>query len=84
MLDVVFIWNEEPGGNVEHIADNNLYPEDIECAYETALRFGISRSSGRQIFYGQAGDDSEILVVYEELDATTWYVVTAYRVGEEG
>ncbi len=83
MLDVVFIWNEEPGGNVEHIADNDLYPEDVECAYETALKFDISRSSGRRIFYGQACDDSHILVVYEEIDATTWYAVTAYRVGEE-
>ncbi len=82
MLDVIFIWVEEPGGNVEHIAENGLYPEDIECAYETASGFDVSRSSGRLVFYGQARDDSNILVVYEEIDAITWYVVTAYRVGE--
>ncbi|MEX1224631.1 MAG: hypothetical protein WEA31_08805 [Pirellulales bacterium] len=25
-----FIWDEEPGGNVEHIAENGLSPEDVE------------------------------------------------------
>lgn len=24
------IWNEEPGGNIEHIAEHGLTPEDVE------------------------------------------------------
>ncbi len=24
------IWNEEPGGNLEHIAEHDLTPEDVE------------------------------------------------------
>ncbi len=25
-----FIWNDEPGGNVEHIAEHGLTPDDVE------------------------------------------------------
>ena len=80
MTNVDFIWNEEPGGNVEHIADNNLTPEDVMYAYETAIDFTISRSSGRLAYYGQALDGRNIFVVYEQIDATTLHVVTAYEV----
>ncbi len=27
-----FIWNDEPGGNIQHIAEHGLTPEDIEEA----------------------------------------------------
>ncbi len=80
MRDVVFLWIEEPGGNVDHIAENDLLPEDVENAYDTLDEFTISRSSGRSAFYGQALDGRDIFVAYEEIDATTWYVVTAYPV----
>ncbi len=84
MANVVFFWIEEPGGNVEHIAEHDLDPEDVEYAYETADDFTPSRSSGLPAFYGQALDGSRIFVVYRELDATTWYCVTAYRPVQEG
>jgi hypothetical protein len=77
---VVFFWIEEPGGNVEHIAEHGLTPEDVEYAYATAEAFTVSRSSGRPAFSGLALDGRVIFVVYEEMDATTWYVVTAYEV----
>lgn len=84
VANVVFFWIEEPGGNVEHIAEHGLTPEDIEYAYETAEEFTTSRSSGRDAFYGYDLGDNIIFVVYEVIDATTWYVVTAYRVQEGG
>lgn len=82
MANIVFFWIEEPGGNVEHIAEHDLTPEDVEYAYEMADEFTTSRSSGRPAFYGQALDGRDIFVVYREIDATTWYVVTAFPVHE--
>ncbi len=79
-VDIEFFWVYEPGGNVEHLTEHDLKPDDIEHAYVTADEFTTSRSSGRLAFYGQARDGRDIFVVYEALDATTWYVVTAYRV----
>jgi len=77
--DVVLI-PVQPGKNVDHIREQGLEPEDIEHAYATADEFTTSRSSGRPAFYGLARNRSDVFVVYEEIDATTWYVVTAYRV----
>jgi len=45
------IWDDEPGGNIEHIAEHDLTP-----------------------------DARYILVVYEQIDETTIYPVTAYDV----
>ena len=30
MAYVEIIWDDEPGGNVEHIAEHELTPEDVE------------------------------------------------------
>ena len=46
MLDYEFIWNEGPGGNVEHIALNDLTPEDVIHAFHHVIRTEVSRSSG--------------------------------------
>jgi len=30
-----FIWNDEPGGNVAHIADHGITPEEVEYVFAT-------------------------------------------------
>ncbi|ETX00426.1 MAG: hypothetical protein ETSY1_11275 [Candidatus Entotheonella factor] len=79
MTDFEFIWDEQPGGNVEHIEANNLSPEDVECAFELISGRDISRSSGRPMIYGYTPDDREIVVIYEMIADRTIYVVTAYE-----
>ncbi len=77
-MAVEFFWVFEPGGNVEHIAEHDLTPEDVEYAYATATLFTTSRSSGLPAFMGLDTCYEEIFVVYRELDAATWHVETAY------
>jgi uncharacterized DUF497 family protein len=74
------VWNYEPGGNVEHIADHGLDPEDVEAVIYDPLETTISRSSGRPVVTGYTPDGRLIFVVYEEIDETTVYPVTAYEV----
>lgn len=74
------IWNDEPGGNVEHIAEHGLTPEDVEEVVFNPLDETISRSSGRPVVTGYTPDGRLILVVYEEIDDVTIYPVTAYEV----
>ena len=31
------IWNYEPGGNVEHVAEHGLTPEDVEAVLSNPL-----------------------------------------------
>jgi hypothetical protein len=80
VTDFEFIWNELPGGNVDHIADNDLTPEDIGHALATVTEFTFSRSSGRHAFTGLALDGHHIFVVYDEVYENTVYVMTAYEI----
>jgi hypothetical protein len=75
------IWNPEPGGNVEHITEHDLTPDDVEAALLHPIAHDISRSSGRPRVYGFTPDSRYIVVVYEEIDHNTLYPVTAYEVG---
>jgi hypothetical protein len=74
------IWNEEPGGNIEHIAENGLSPEDVEEAVLNPVGHATSRTSGLPILFGFSVDGRYIVVVYEQVDETTIYPVTAYEV----
>ena len=76
------IWNEELGGNVEHIAEHNLTPEDVEEVFFNPVDRDVSRSSGLPIVFGFTADGRYILVVYEQIDDVTVYPVTAYDVEE--
>jgi hypothetical protein len=62
------IWNPEPGGNVEHIAEQDLTPEEVEAVLLHPVAHDISRSSGRPMVYGFTPDGRYIVVVYEEMD----------------
>ncbi len=55
-------------------------PEDVEDVFENPIRYEKSRSSGRSMVFGYTSDGRRIAVVYEQLDDTTLYPVTAYEV----
>jgi uncharacterized DUF497 family protein len=77
-----FIWNEEPNGNVEHIAEHGLTPEDVEEVVFNPVDRDVSQSSGLPIVFGVTPDGRYIMVVYEQIDDVTIYPVTAYDVEE--
>lgn len=77
-----FIWNEEPGGNVEHILEHGLTPEDVEEVIFNPVDREESRSTRLPIVFGFTPDGRYILVVYEHIDDITVYPVTAYDVEE--
>ncbi len=76
------IWDEEPGGNVEHIAEHGLQPEDVEEALFNPVDHDVSRSSGLPIVFGYTPDGRYVLVVYENISDAMVYPVTAYDVEE--
>ncbi len=76
------IWNEEPGGNVEHIEEHGLTVEDVEHVLANFESQGISRSSGLPCVFGHTPDGTHISVAYELIDEDTINPVTAYEVPE--
>ena len=86
-METDFIWDHDPGGNVEHIQPTGIALEDIEdVVRDPRSKTTVSRSSGRWITFGLTSSGDEIAVVWEiEVDDPRWiYVVTAYRPSEEG
>src|SRR5262249_45381176 len=73
------LWNyEDADGNVAHIAEHGLTPEDVNAVLLAPDETGVSRSSGRPIAFGYTPAGRYICVVYEEIDAYTLYPVTAF------
>jgi len=75
-----YLWLEGDGGNIEHIAEHGLTPEDIECVMENFIAERASKSSGRPIRFGFTPDGRYVAVVFEWMDDVTVYPVTAYEV----
>lgn len=78
-FELIWEWDEEDG-NVAHIAEHGVSPEDVAEVLENPIRHENSRTSGRAIVFGYTSDGRRIAVVYEQLDDTTLYPVTAYEV----
>ena len=80
----LIIWDldDDPDGNVQHIAAHGLTIEDVEEVLSNQTSEGTSASSGRPCVWGYTPDNVYIIVVYEELDPGTIRVVTAYEVPE--
>lgn len=74
--------DDDPMGNVQHIAAHDLTIEDVEWVLGSPASEGTSRSSGLPAAWGHTPAGDYIIVVYEQIDADTIRVVTAYEVPE--
>jgi uncharacterized DUF497 family protein len=75
-------WNDEEGGNTEHVLEHGFSKEDVEHVIENPESESRSESSGHPCCFGYTPDGEYIIVIYEELDEDTIYPVTAYVVPE--
>ena len=72
--------DDDSNGNVQHIARHNLTKEDVEDVFEDPTGTNTSRSSGRPVVFGETRNGRYIMVVYEAVDDSTVYPVTAFDV----
>lgn len=86
-MDQLFLWDDESGGNVEHVADHGLTPEEVESAFDNIETETTSRSTGRPAIFGRTLKGDIIFVVYElyeDDDGREFvYVHTAYLAEDE-
>lgn len=84
MRFVSILWDEddEPDGNVRHIAEHGLLIEDVEFVLENPASESASGSSGRPCCFGYTPGGEYIIVIYEQVDEDMIYPVTAYEVPE--
>jgi len=78
----MFLWLDDPGGNVEHIAEHGLAPDEVESAFDDTVIETTSRSTGRPAIFGRTCNGDTIFVVYDVETDTGGnefvYVHTAY------
>ncbi len=81
-MGTMFLWVDDPGGNVEHIAEHGLTPDEVESAFDDIETETTSRSTGRPAIFGRTFKGDTIFVVYDlETDIAGnefVYVRTAY------
>jgi hypothetical protein len=83
-MRVIVIWDDEPGGNVEHVAENGLTPDEVdEVLLDDSIPTAYSKSSGAPCKFGSTTTGKHIIVVWEEIDGEHVYPITAYEVAEQ-
>ena len=80
VIDIIWDLPDDPDGNVQHTAQHGLVPSDVEYVLNHPKRRSKSRSSRRPMVFGRTPSGEDIVVVYEEIDDSTVYLVTAYPV----
>jgi hypothetical protein len=75
------VWDDLPGGNVEHVEEHDLTTDDVDHVLENYVSKSFSRSSGCPCVFGYTPDGRFIIVVYDEENGSV-IPVTAYEVAE--
>lgn len=76
------LWDPDnnPRGNVQHIARHNVTVEEVEEVLQNPKDSDTSRSSGRPVVFGDTRAGRHLIVIYEVVDASAAYPITAYEV----
>jgi len=74
------IWDPTSGGNVEHVEEHGLEPEEVDHVLLNHDAADTSDSTGRPCVFGYTPDGRYIIVVYDEIDEDTVMPWTAYEV----
>ncbi|MBC7856108.1 MAG: BrnT family toxin [Pirellulaceae bacterium] len=72
----LFIWD---GENEKHLEEHGVSPEEFSEVVCDPHRVEKSRSSGRPIAFGYTSTGRYLACVYEMIDETSIYPVTAYE-----
>ena len=76
-------WDDEPDGNVEHIAEHGLTVEDVEHILSVFHVETTSEESGLPLVLGYLEDGRLVAVVFEWVDEESVLPITAYEVAPE-
>lgn len=84
-MDAIVIWDDEPGGNVEHVAEHGLTPEEVdEVLLDDSIPTAHSATTNWPCKFGYISTGKYIIVIWDEGndDPRMIYPVTAYEVPE--
>lgn len=76
------LWDldDDPNGNVQHIAEHGISKEEVEEALANGHDQTVSRSSGRPVIFGDTRSGRHLMVAFELHEGDVVYPVTAFEV----
>lgn len=77
-LHVLWALDDDPSGNVQHIAEHGVACSEVEEVLAQPTCLDTSRSTGKKIAIGVTVTGRTLIVVFDEIDAHTVYPITAY------
>ncbi|MHC4106483.1 MAG: DUF4258 domain-containing protein [Planctomycetota bacterium] len=80
MAWVEVIWTDGPQGNVQHIAEHGITSREVEQVLANPIHSDMSKASRRPIVFGYTAGGRFLAVVYEPVDETTVYPITAFEI----
>ena len=80
MPHLEIIWTDGPDGNIGHLSEHGVSPEEAEEILREPIATDISRTTGRPIAFGLTATGRRLAVVYEKIDRITVYPITAYEI----
>ena len=87
MIQVIWDLEGDPRGNLQHISEHDVTPEEVEeVLSDRHSRTVHSASSGRPITFGWTASGRHLAVVWElvDEDPLVIYPITAYPTPEPG
>ncbi len=85
MYGVTILWDDEAGGNAEHVGDHGLTPDEIDAVLLGPGRPTTSTSPPyRPCKFGWTPTGRHIVVVWDEVSEDTIRPVTAFDVPPPG
>ena len=81
ITQIMWDLDDDPDGNVEHIAEHGITIAEVEEVLYAADEVVASQSSGRPITFGETSTGKYIAVVFDIVDEAPLavYPVTAYE-----
>ncbi len=81
-IDIIGDLEDDPAGNLWHIAEHGISPDEVAEVLENPAGQETSHSSGRPILFGYTSAGRLLVVIYEPVEKGVVYPVTAYEVEE--
>jgi len=75
-----FIWDDSEDGNIAHLAEHGVSPEEAAYVVEHSESHATSRTSDLPVAFAFTPSQRYLMVVYEWVADNTIYVHTAYDV----
>lgn len=80
MLQIIWDFDDDPMGNVQHIAEHGIDQDEVTEVLEDPEGWATSRTSGLPIVFGSTSTGKYIAVIFEQVAPDVVYPVTAYEV----